>query len=149
MWESLRSLNIPQEEWLLHGDALVTQISKGAASTGLAPSELDKALAVRVYHLYLPIYFFCRERVRLQRTLGIAPVIGLSAPQGCGKTTLVDLLTDRFAVDGFKCVAVSFDDFYLRGAEQEAVAAAHRTNQLLQEEQIALEHSDTARHSLP
>jgi len=61
-----------------------------------------------------------------------AVAIGLSAPQGCGKTTLVELLVDAFAADGLTCAAVSIDDFYLTGAQQDAVAAEHATNPLLQ-----------------
>lgn len=100
---------------------------------------LDAATAARVYHLYLPIYFFARHCVRSQQgqqpsssSPAFATAIGLSAPQGCGKTTLVDLLVDRFASDGLSCASVSFDDFYLTGAEQDAVAATHPSNPMLQ-----------------
>jgi D-glycerate 3-kinase len=87
-----------------------------------------------VYHLYLPIYFFCRDLVRAHQATGErgALAIGLSAPQGCGKTTLVDALVERFAADGLTCAVVSIDDFYLTGAAQEAVAAREPPNPLLQ-----------------
>ena len=102
--------------------------------------DLDAATAARVYHLYLPIYFFARHCVRSQQGQQPSSLaschchspIGLSAPQGCGKTTLVDLLVDRFASDGLSCASVSFDDFYLTGAEQDAVAATHPSNPMLQ-----------------
>ena len=117
-------------EWTFHGEAITEAIS-GAASPvdAIAPD-----LAARVYHLYLPIYFFTREAAARHRKQepGSAICIGLSAPQGCGKTTLVDLLTARFAADGFACAAVSIDDFYLTGAEQDAVASGHAANPLLQ-----------------
>ena len=61
-----------------------------------------------------------------------ALAIGLSAPQGCGKTTLTNMLVERFAADGLSCVVVSIDDFYLTGAEQDALAQAHPSNPLLQ-----------------
>lgn len=131
LWQSVRS-DIPAEEWVLHGDEIVSQLTGKSAPVGAMPHELDEALAIRVYHLYLPLYFFCRERARLGCGSSSAPIIGLSAPQGCGKTTLVDVLTERFAADGMMCAAVSFDDFYLRGVEQDAVAAAHPENALLQ-----------------
>ena len=70
--------------------------------------------------------------VRSHGDAAAAVGIGLSAPQGCGKTTLVDLLVERFAADGLSCAAVSFDDFYLTGAEQDKLAAAHPSNPLLQ-----------------
>ena len=54
-----------------------------------------------------------------------ALAIGLSAPQGCGKTTLTNALVERFAADGLTCAVASIDDFYLPGAEQDALAAAN------------------------
>ena len=127
LWGSVKDTATPSE-WVQHGRTLVAKLSAGTASL----SKVDEPLATRVYHLYLPVYFFCRARVRSTRGGVAAPVIGLSAPQGCGKTTLVESLTDCFAADGMVCAAVSFDDFYLRGEEQDAVAAAHQDNDLLQ-----------------
>ena len=129
MWPSTGSL-APEADWLRHGAEIVAQLAGDDREVNALPS--DSALAARVYHLYLPVYFFCRDRALQQRGEPYTPIIGLSAPQGCGKTTLVKLLTDRFAADGLQCAAVSFDDFYLRGEEQDAVAAAHRKNELLQ-----------------
>jgi D-glycerate 3-kinase len=117
------------EEWTERGNMLAAQLCE--QGQGLGPSELQRAMAVRIYHLYLPIYFFLRDCVREQRST--SPVaIGLSAPQGCGKTTLVELLVDLFAADGLGCTAVSIDDFYLAGEEQDAVATANPENPLLQ-----------------
>ncbi|KAL1522792.1 hypothetical protein AB1Y20_017764 [Prymnesium parvum] len=132
IWDAVRELDVPAEDWVRHGDEMVAQLSSASVAPGATPYELDEGIATRVYHLYLPIFFFCRQRVRLHQAEGTVPIIGLSAPQGCGKTTLVDLLTDRFAADGLMCAAVSFDDFYLTGAEQDAVAAANSENALLQ-----------------
>ena len=101
-------------------------------SSTASVDAVDAAIAARVYHLYLPIYFFCREQARKARGGGAAVAIGLSAPQGCGKTTLVDALVDRFAADGLTCEVVSFDDFYLTGAAQDEVAASSPNNPLLQ-----------------
>jgi Ni2+-binding GTPase involved in maturation of urease and hydrogenase len=42
--------------------------------------------------------------------------------QGCGKTTLVELLEALFAHNGIRAAAVSIDDFYLTFADQQALA---------------------------
>ncbi len=39
--------------------------------------------------------------------------IGISAPQGCGKTTLVEQLQELFNGNGTTAVSASVDDFYL------------------------------------
>ena len=102
------------EEWASHGEALAASLTNTPINE---TATLDPALATRVYHLYLPIYFFARERVRAHKAAGFtgAVTIGLSAPQGCGKTTLVDALLELFEADGLVPAAVSFDDFYLEG----------------------------------
>ena len=119
------------EEWASHGEALAASLTNTPINE---TATLDPALATRVYHLYLPIYFFARERVRAHKAAGFtgAVTIGLSAPQGCGKTTLVDALLELFEADGLVPAAVSFDDFYLEGKQQDALAAEHSTNPLLQ-----------------
>ena len=40
--------------------------------------------------------------------------IGISAPQGCGKTTIVEQLESLFAFNNIKAASVSIDDFYLK-----------------------------------
>ena len=119
------------EEVAFHGEA-ITESLTGKATPA---QETDAAMGARVYHLYLPIYFFVREVLRRHRSAGnsSSPVaVGLSAPQGCGKTTLVDILVERFAAEGLVCAAVSYDDFYLKGADQDARASASPSNPLLQ-----------------
>ena len=122
-------------DWHRHGGLLSARLTGNAALTtnpeGLIVS--DPTMAVRIYHLYLPIYYFVRSQVRTasQGNSG-ALAVGLSAPQGCGKTTLVNLLVDLFEADGLACAAVSIDDFYLTGAEQERRASEHPANPLLQ-----------------
>ncbi len=46
-------------------------------------------------------------------------VIGINAPQGAGKTTLVNSFRDLFRRDGLSSVVLSIDDFYLTRAEQQ------------------------------
>lgn len=56
-------------------------------------------------------------------------VLGISAPQGCGKTTLVTALTAMARASGLRAAGLSLDDVYLTGAEQDALSA--RGNPLL------------------
>jgi D-glycerate 3-kinase len=58
--------------------------------------------------------------------------LGISAPQGCGKSTLVEQLEQLFAWLGVRAASVSIDDFYLTHSDQSALAAAHPDNRLLQ-----------------
>ncbi len=58
--------------------------------------------------------------------------LGISAPQGCGKSTLVEQLELLFTWLGTSAAAVSIDDFYLTHADQRALASAHPDNRLLQ-----------------
>jgi hypothetical protein len=66
-----------------------------------------------------------------RRALCAAPQLGISAPQGCGKSTLVEQLQQLCAWLGLSAASVSIDDFYLTNAQQGALAAAHPDNRLL------------------
>jgi D-glycerate 3-kinase len=57
--------------------------------------------------------------------------LGISAPQGCGKSTLVEQLEQLMAWLGVSAASVSIDDFYLTNAQQTALAAANPDNRLL------------------
>jgi hypothetical protein len=57
--------------------------------------------------------------------------LGISAPQGCGKTTIVTELEKLFAENQISCASVSIDDFYLSHASQQKISAAHPENRLL------------------
>ncbi len=59
-------------------------------------------------------------------------VIGLQAPQGAGKTTLVTHLLRRLEERGLKGAGVSIDDFYLTREEQLALASANPGNPYLE-----------------
>uniref|UniRef100_A0A7S1F9L1 Phosphoribulokinase/uridine kinase domain-containing protein n=1 Tax=Noctiluca scintillans TaxID=2966 RepID=A0A7S1F9L1_NOCSC len=128
-------------EWTSHGQALVLELTNDSVLAALSPCDLDHELAVRVYHLSLPIYFWLRHLVHkicAEKAASTRPkctrtvLVGLSAPQGFGKTTLLKFLEDRFRVDGLGCASLSIDDFYLTGAELEAVATANADNALMQ-----------------
>jgi pantothenate kinase-related protein Tda10 len=45
-------------------------------------------------------------------------VVGLSAPQGSGKTTIVRFLRQLLQGQGLSTVVLSIDDFYLTNAQQ-------------------------------
>jgi D-glycerate 3-kinase len=68
----------------------------------------------------------------LERASARPVVLGLSAPQGSGKTTLVRALVPALEARGLRAVAVSIDDFYLRRREQVALAEAHYGNRILE-----------------
>ncbi|CAI9267487.1 unnamed protein product [Lactuca saligna] len=60
-------------------------------------------------------------------------VIGFSAPQGCGKTTLVFALDYLFSkTAGRKCATISIDDFYLTYDEQAKLREKNPSNALLE-----------------
>jgi len=80
----------------------------------------------RIHHLYLPVLFFCAAQVRLGARRPV--LVGLQAPQGAGKTTLVTHLLESLPSLGLRGAGVSIDDFYLTRAEQLRVTAAHPGN---------------------
>ncbi|KAL3686763.1 hypothetical protein R1sor_013072 [Riccia sorocarpa] len=98
-------------------------------------SEIEK---IRIYQYYLPVYFWVRDQLAAHRssfTPGqeIPPlVVGISAPQGCGKTTIVESLDYLLNATGRPAAAVSVDDFYLTADGQEKVAATFPGNSLLE-----------------
>jgi D-glycerate 3-kinase len=87
-------------------------------------------LAARIHQLYLPVLFFClAERGALSRR---PLMVGLQAPQGGGKTTLVTHLLRCLTDLGLSGTAVSIDDFYLTREEQVSLADRHPGNPYLE-----------------
>jgi len=84
----------------------------------------------RIHHLYLPVLFFVLAQVRRSPTRPL--LVGVQAPQGAGKTTLVSHLLALLPTVGVRAAGVSIDDFYLSRAGQLAVAAAHPGNPYLE-----------------
>lgn len=118
----------------------VAEAADLADSLGIDPPTSIEAQHRRVFHLYLPVYFWLKELLLVSRqqqgsissdggipecsnhtsgrTHSPPLVVGISAPQGCGKSTLVSEMQRMLEKAGHSCVVVSIDDFYLTGAEQ-------------------------------
>jgi D-glycerate 3-kinase len=106
-------------------DAWRTAAGRLAHDLAGAP-DLDR----RIHHLYLPVLFFCAAQVR--RTASRPLLVGLQAPQGAGKTTMVSQVIARLPDLGLRGAGVSIDDFYWPRDEQLRLAAAHPGNPYLE-----------------
>ncbi|KAK3426041.1 hypothetical protein EUGRSUZ_F02574 [Eucalyptus grandis] len=91
----------------------------------------------RLYHYYIPVFLWCEDQIsqhfsKFKEGEDVPPlVIGFSAPQGCGKTTLVFALNYLFKVTGRKCATLSIDDFYLTAEGQAKLREENPENALL------------------
>ncbi|CAN0238694.1 unnamed protein product, partial [Discosporangium mesarthrocarpum] len=112
--------------------------SLGIDPTASAPTEGQDR---RIFHLYLPLFFWIQGMLEGRKSAVVSTkdsfsrtslVIGVSAPQGCGKTTLVEQLRRLLESRGASCAVLSIDDFYLTGEQQDAIAAKYPHNPLLQ-----------------
>ncbi|XP_058192402.1 D-glycerate 3-kinase, chloroplastic isoform X3 [Rhododendron vialii] len=92
----------------------------------------------RFYHYYIPVFLWCEQQIshhssKFKDGEEVTPiVIGFSAPQGCGKTTLVFALEYLFKVTGRKSATVSIDDFYLTADDQAKLRESNPGNALLE-----------------
>ncbi|CAM8880529.1 unnamed protein product [Rhodiola kirilowii] len=93
---------------------------------------------IRIYHYYVPVFMWCEDQIAKHKASFkegdcVPPlVIGFSAPQGCGKTTLVFALANLFEVTGRKIATISIDDFYLTAEDQAKLREKHPGNTLLE-----------------
>jgi pantothenate kinase-related protein Tda10 len=88
-----------------------------------------------VYGYYLPVFVWLEHSLlshRIENRGEARALVGLSAPQGCEETTLVNQLKSAFVIQGLKCVALLLDDFYLMNSKQTALARHFHDNPLLQ-----------------
>ncbi len=108
-------------------------------SLGFDKESLTGEAQKRVFHYYLPIAMWI-QRMKEQHMKQSPLVLGISAPQGCGKSTMVACLFDVFGKMGMRVACVSIDDFYLTHADQKRVAAENEDNPLLQCRGNALTH---------
>lgn len=99
---------------------------------------LTEPQKVRLYHYYIPVFLWCESEIaqhqaKFKDKEDIPPlVIGFSAPQGCGKTTLVFALDYLFQMIGRKSATISIDDFYLTAEGQNKLREANPGNALLE-----------------
>ncbi|MDB4932874.1 MAG: hypothetical protein JWM10_5358 [Myxococcaceae bacterium] len=78
-----------------------------------------------------PIARFCLDGARAHRAAR-AYVVGVSGPQGGGKSTLATRLVAVLGRAGLRAATVSIDDFYLTHAEQRDLAARHPGDRCLE-----------------
>ncbi|MED6183098.1 hypothetical protein PIB30_034938 [Stylosanthes scabra] len=119
------------DKWLLYG-RLLAQLFQ------LNELYLTVPQKARIYHYYIPVFLWCEDQIKQHRSTfkneeDIPPlVIGFSAPQGCGKTTLVFALDYLFQKTGRKSATISIDDFYLTAEGQAKLREANPGNALLE-----------------
>lgn len=119
------------DKWLLYGRYLCRLFQ-------LNELYLTEAQKARIYHYYVPVFLWCEQQIAEHRSQfkdgeDIPPlVIGFSAPQGCGKTTLVFALDYLFQEIGTKSATISIDDFYLTAEGQSKLREANPGNALLE-----------------
>ncbi|KAL9244662.1 hypothetical protein vseg_018418 [Gypsophila vaccaria] len=119
------------DKWLLCGSQLCRLFQ-------LNEFDLNDAQKVRIFHYYIPVYLWCEEQISQHASTfkdgeDVLPLmIGFSAPQGCGKTTLVFALNFLFYESGRNCATISIDDFYLTAEGQAKLREANPGNRLLE-----------------
>ena len=84
----------------------------------------------RIHHLYIPVFLFAVAQARASTKRPV--FVGIQAPQGGGKTTLVSHVLALLSEAGLRGTGVSIDDFYLTRQEQLALADAHPGNPYLE-----------------
>ncbi|XP_073292057.1 D-glycerate 3-kinase, chloroplastic-like [Primulina huaijiensis] len=119
------------DNWILYGSQLCRLFE-------LNEMYLTEPQKIRIYHYYIPVFLWCIQEISHHSSLfkeedQIPPlVIGFSAPQGCGKTTLVFALDFLFQLNGRKSATISIDDFYLTANEQAKLRESNPGNGLLE-----------------
>eukprot|EP00208_Stichococcus_sp_RCC1054_P005537 CAMPEP_0206147512 /NCGR_PEP_ID=MMETSP1473-20131121/33672_1 /ASSEMBLY_ACC=CAM_ASM_001109 /TAXON_ID=1461547 /ORGANISM="Stichococcus sp, Strain RCC1054" /LENGTH=349 /DNA_ID=CAMNT_0053544469 /DNA_START=280 /DNA_END=1329 /DNA_ORIENTATION=- len=135
--------------WVDLGQVLSTNL--GLSDGWNALSEFDRK---RVYQYYLPVFFYVEQQLaqhkdgRQHKDLSPRPLVfGISAPQGSGKSTLVEQLVALLKHTGVTAVDVSIDDFYLTFQDQQALAKSNPENDLVQVRGNAGSHDVELGHS--
>uniref|UniRef100_A0A1J3HEE3 D-glycerate 3-kinase, chloroplastic n=1 Tax=Noccaea caerulescens TaxID=107243 RepID=A0A1J3HEE3_NOCCA len=119
------------DKWLLYGSQLCRLFQ-------LNELKLTIPQKARLYHYYIPVFVWCEDQIALHYSKfndgdEVPPlVIGFSAPQGCGKTTLVFALEYLFRTTKRKSATISIDDFYLTAQGQAQLREANPGNALLE-----------------
>nr|GLL21179.1 D-glycerate 3-kinase, chloroplastic [Ipomoea trifida] len=119
------------DKWIEYGSILCRLFQ-------LNQLTLNLPQKVRIYHYYIPVFLWCEKEIadhcsKFKGADEVPPlVIGFSAPQGCGKTTLVFALDYLFQVTGRKSAMLSIDDFYLTAEDQAKLRESNPGNLLLE-----------------
>ncbi|CAG7903208.1 unnamed protein product [Brassica rapa] len=119
------------DKWLLYGSQLCRLFQ-------LNELKLTIPQKARLYHYYIPVFVWCQDQIALHSSKfndgdDVPPlVIGFSAPQGCGKTTLVFALDYLFKTTKMKSATISIDDFYLTAEGQAKLREENPGNALLE-----------------
>lgn len=111
-------------EWLAFGKHIAENLG-----IPVEFEEMTDAQKRRIFQYYLPVYFWLRGQLKAQ---SLPLCIGISAPQGCGKSTLCEQLVSLFTFEGKRAASISIDDFYLTNADQRVLASEHPGNRLLE-----------------
>lgn len=125
------------QEWISLSKTLAKSLKFDPEDDRSSWSESQRS---RVFHYYLPIFFWIRAQLEDKRESSSSGssssscplVVGIQAPQGCGKTTLVAELEELLAAVGLKAASVSVDDFYLTFGGQQKLADEFKGNPLLE-----------------
>lgn len=120
----------------LNGTCLDDWIELGAI---LEDALGDQSNDTRVYEYYLPVYFWILRELDIHQDNVHARgqkqrpfILGFCCPQGGGKTTMTTFIETLLNQMGRTVQVASLDDFYVRNAEQRAIASKHPSNRLLQ-----------------
>jgi bisphosphoglycerate-independent phosphoglycerate mutase len=86
---------------------------------------IRESLLYQLWSTYIPLAEWVAVRLNSRRRLypEEAYVLGLTGPQGSGKTTISAILGRLLEAQGFRTVAISIDDIYLTYEERRALAA--------------------------
>lgn len=90
----------------------------------------------RIFDYYLPLYqwFYQQyQKFTFEQKQKVPFFIGISAPQGAGKTTLTQFMMRLFQHEKISSVTISIDDFYLSRVEQVALAKKYTSEPYLQQ----------------
>lgn len=106
----------------------------------LQDSLKSQANDVRIYHYYLPVYFWilreldCHlERIAASSSPQHRPfILGFCCPQGGGKTTMTTFIETLLRAMGKNVQIASLDDFYVTNSEQQAISKEFANNRLMQ-----------------
>lgn len=119
------------DKWLMYGSYICRLFE-------LNDLYLTEPQKIRIYHYYVPVFLWCEQEISRHESKfadgeEVPPlVIGFSAPQGCGKTTLVFALEYLFRATGRKSATLSIDDFYLTAEDQRKLRENNPGNALLE-----------------